>query len=193
MQHANILDALQTFALAHQLPAPVVQHQPDGQHSFLYSHDHSRRYAYTLTWAADRPHVLWVMLNPGTGETEGRRRNTFERCKRWSRDWGHGGMIFGNVFSLRTRSARELLKTPQFADELNTEALVLLSQLAPDTIVAWGNHGARSDRPAVLRDLLNQPRCFGLTQAGQPRHPLYVRTGTPLVAWHGAPPRTSTT
>lgn len=92
MQHANILDALQTFALAHQLPAPVVQHQPDGQHSFLYTHDHSRRYAYTL-----------------------------------------------------------------------------------------------------LRDLLNQPRCFGLTQAGQPRHPLYVRTGTPHVAWQGVPPRASTT
>jgi hypothetical protein len=193
MPHTHILEALQTFANAHKLPEPAIQHQPDGLHAFLYSHDQTRRYAYTLTWQANRPHLLWVMLNPGTGETEGRRRNTFERCKRWSRDLGYGGLMFGNVFSLRTKSARDLLKMPQPVDELNSEALVLLSSLAPATIVAWGNHGARSDRPAALLDKLRQPRCFGLTLAGQPRHPLYVAKDTPLEAWRGGLPRVSTT
>lgn len=193
MQTSYIHEALQTFAQCHDLPAPIVHDQPDGLHAFVYSPDQSRRYAYALTWAGDRPHVLWVMLNPGTGETEGRRRNTFERCKRWSRDMGYGGLMLGNVFSLRTRSARELLKVPQQMDELNTAALVLLSQLAPDTIVAWGNHGARSRYPAALRGLLKQPRCFGLTQAGQPRHPLYVPSGTSLVEWQGVSLRTSST
>ena len=124
-----------------------------------------------------------VMLNPGTGESEGRRRNTFERCKAWSHSMGYGGLIFGNVFSLRSKSAKELLKLSHPFDALNNEALMSLSKLASETIVAWGNQGAKSDRPSSLRNLLPSPKCFGLTKSGQPRHPLYVSADTPLVAW----------
>ena len=67
---------LHLFARKHGLPQPVLTEDLDGRHAFLYSHDTARRYAYSLTWAEEQPHVLWVMLNPGTGETEGRRRNT---------------------------------------------------------------------------------------------------------------------
>ncbi|MFC7409374.1 DUF1643 domain-containing protein [Hydrogenophaga atypica] len=182
-----IVVSFRAFAEAHQLPEPVVRDDKDGEHVFVYSHDQSRRYAYALTWATDQPRLLWVMLNPGTGETEGRRRNTFERCKRWSHELGYGGLMFGNVFSLRTRSARDLLKRPEPADDLNSEAMELLSTLASCTIVAWGNHGARSDRSAALLGKLIQPCCFGITLAGQPRHPLYVPRDTPLRAWLGAP------
>lgn len=187
MQPRLIAVSFSAFAEAHHLPDPLVRDDEDGQHVFVYSHDQSRRYAYALSWATDQPHLLWVMLNPGTGEAEGRRRNTFERCKRWTREQGYGGLMFGNVFSLRTRSARDLLKMSEPADDLNHEALELLSTLASGTIVAWGNHGARSDRPAALHGKLVQPCCFGLTLAGQPRHPLYVAKDTPLQAWRGAP------
>jgi len=123
------------------------------------------------------------MLNPGTGESEGRRRNTFERCKQWSTKMGYGGLIFGNVFSLRSKAAKDILGVPHAADFLNREALSLLSRLASSTIVAWGNHGAKSDQPASLRTVLTNPKCFGYTKLGQPRHPLYVAASTPLVAW----------
>ena len=104
-----MLHELERFALKHDLPEPTAIQETDGQHVFLYSKNKDRRYAYSLTWTHGQSHILWVMLNPGTGETENRRRNTFERCKQWSRAMGYGGMIFGNVFSLRSKSAKDLL------------------------------------------------------------------------------------
>lgn len=187
MRRLAVLHELESFARAHGLPEPVVSDQPDGKHVFVYSQDRTRRYAYSLTWEPDQPHLLWVMLNPGTGESEGRRRHTFERCKAWSYSMGYGGLIFGNVFSLRSKSAKELLKLPQPSDALNNEALSFLSKLASETIVAWGHHGARSDRPSSLRSVLSSPRCLGYTKSGQPRHPLYVPASTRLIVWWVAP------
>jgi hypothetical protein len=178
-----VLQELQVFARRHALPAPAICTDIDGDHVFLYSKDKTRRYAYALTWEKDKHHLLWVMLNPGTGESEGRRRNTFERCKQWSTRMGYGGLIFGNVFSLRSKAAKDLLRLPHAADDLNMQSLALLSRLAPSTIVAWGNHGAKSDHPASLRTVLTNPKCFGYTKSGQPRHPLYVASSTPLVEW----------
>lgn len=181
----SVSKEIQRFARGHDLPQPKLCEDVHGLHAYVYSRDESRRYAYSLTWAEDKKHILWVMLNPGTGETEGRRRNTFERCRQWSRSMGYGGLIFGNVFSLRSKSAKDLLTLSQSADPLNENALTFLSKLAPETIVAWGNHGAKSDRSSSLHGVLSNPKCFGHTKIGQPRHPLYVSNGTPLVAWRG--------
>ena len=178
-----VLSELRSFAHRHGLPHPALAEDVDGRHAFLYSRDKARRYAYSLTWAEEQPHVLWVMLNPGTGETEGRRRNTFERCKQWSRSMGYGGLLFGNVFSLRSKSAKELLKLQDSPDNINQHALEFLAGLSPQTIVAWGSHGANSDRPNSLRGVLANPKCFGYTKSGQPRHPLYVAGTTSLVPW----------
>lgn len=181
----SVLKQLQSFAHEHGLPHAETAEGPDGHHAFLYSVDKARRYAYLLTWDEQLPHLLWVMLNPGTGETESRRRNTFERCKRWSTAMGYGGLLFGNVFSLRSKSAKELSKFPNMPDDLNEQALRFLSGLATETIVAWGNHGAKSDRSVTLHGLLSNPKCFGLTKSGQPRHPLYVPGDAKLIPWTG--------
>jgi hypothetical protein len=183
MQPSRALSKLQSFAEEHALPEPVVVKDENEQHVFVYSSDKSRRYAYSLTWSANQHHVLWVMLNPGTGETENRRRPTFERCKLWSKSMGYGGLLFGNVFSLRSKSARELLKLQHGPDSVNEQALLLLSNIAPETIVAWGNHGAKSEQPKRLNGIIKNPKCFGYTRTGQPRHPLYVPQNTKLVSW----------
>jgi hypothetical protein len=185
MLHQSVSQELQRFAQAHDLPPPHVDDDSKGHHAFLYSLDKTKRYAYSLTWAQSQDHILWVMLNPGTGETEGRRRNTFERCRQWSLSMGYGGMIFANVFALRSKSAKELLKLPHAHahDALNEQALEFLSSLVPKTIVAWGNHGAKSTQPKALHGVLSNPKCFGYTKTGQPRHPLYVANSTPLVPW----------
>ena len=184
MKNHSVIQKLETFASRHRLPPPLVVSDSDGMHAFLYSTDKTRRYAYALTWDLSKPNVLWVMLNPGTGETEGRRRNTFERCKKWSKEQGYGGLVFGNVFSLRSKSAKDLLRLPYADDDgLNGVALSFLSDFAKDIIVAWGNHGAKSKLPVSLREWLSGAKCFGFTKNGQPRHPLYVAASTPLADW----------
>ena len=162
---------------------------PEGyEQEYVYSRDMTNRYAYRLSWDASRPFVLWVMLNPGTGETEQRRRNTLERCKAWSRSWGYGGLLIGNAFSARTKSAKHLAAVIEPSNPLNDEALMLLSQLATETVAAWGCGGSRFHRSHDMQRLLLKPKCLGTTKSGEPRHPLYVTASTVLVEWHNQAP-----
>lgn len=165
------------------LLSPLEAYSGGGQQEFLYSADKARRYAYRLCWDATKPYVLWVMLNPGTGETEQRRRNTLERCISWSKQWGFGGLLIGNVFAVRTRSARELVRQELSSDPLNEEALALMRELATETVVAWGGKGARHRRSSTIAPLLAGANCLGFTAKGEPRHPLYVPSATVRVPW----------
>ena len=127
--------------------------------------------------------MLWVMLNPGIGETEKQRRNTLERCIRWSREWGHGGLLFGNVFTVRTNSARALLAHPQEVDQMNLDALKMLRSLASEAIVAWGSSVRNPLLVGTIIGILGEAKCLGHTQQGQPRHPLHVANSVTPEPW----------
>ena len=52
-------------------------------------------------------------------------------------------------------------------------------------IAAWGVRGTYRDRSMdVMACLQDHPHCLGLTKAGQPRHPLYVRGDAPLIRFY---------
>jgi hypothetical protein len=175
--------AIERFASARDLKFRRETSVDGAMHEYVYSHDMARRYAYSLTWEPSKQMVLWVMLNPGTGETEQRRRNTLERCKLWSREWGYGGLFIGNVFATRTKSAKELVGQIAEADPANESALRLLRAAAAETIVAWGSNGRRQNRAEALAPLLKGAWCLGFTARGEPRHPLYVPRNTSRIRW----------
>ena len=65
--------------------------------------------------------------------------------------------------------------------QANDRYLVDAADCAQTVVVAWGGRGALMDRGEVVLDLLagrGDIHCLGLTQAGQPRHPLYLRRET---------------
>lgn len=152
-------------------------------HEYAYSQDMAKRYAYSQTWDVSKPRILWVMLNPGTGETEERRRKTLERCKLWSSEWGFGGLFIGNVFATRTKSAKGLANQGKEPDQQNEAALRLLRAAAAETVVAWGSKGRRHGRAKLLAPLLEGAMCLGFTVGGEPRHPLYVPKVTSRIRW----------
>ncbi len=176
-------EVLKSFAAARGLLFTERRAQ-DLCHAYVYSQDMRYRYAYFQSWNAALPLVLWVMLNPGTGETEMRRRNTLERCKQWSRSWGYGGLLIGNAFAFRTKAARELKRAPEPTNFHNDEALSFLAANAQKTIVAWGNGGALEQRSQALAPILRGARCLGVTKRGEPRHPLYVSSSASLAKWN---------
>jgi hypothetical protein len=51
-------------------------------------------------------------------------------------------------------------------------------------ICAWGAHPMAGNRDRAVRSLLRSYRpavfCLGTTKAGAPKHPLYIKSGTPL-------------
>ncbi len=174
---------IESFASAHGLKFKRERSANGATHEYAYSQDMAKRYAYSQTWDTSKLRVLWVMLNPGTGDTEKRKRPTLERCKLWSDDWGFGGLLIGNLFATRTKSAKELTNQGIEPDQKNEAALRLLRAAAAETIVAWGGKGRRHNRAKLLAPLLEGSVCLGYTANGEPRHPLYVPKVTSRTSW----------
>lgn len=70
----------------------------------------------------------------------------------------------------------------------NDETVFAQASQASAVVAAWGAAGSQprlaSRRSAVLTALSGIPLwCSGVTKAAEPRHPLMVRTETPLTPW----------
>ena len=153
-----------------------------------------RRYRYSLSRplpGGDHGPVLFIMLNPSTAdETED--DPTIRRCLGFARAWGREKLLVGNLFALRATDPRELSRASQpigedFAGERNNEWLIAMAEDVDLVIAAWGVHGALFERGRKVREMLAvrgvQLHHLGLTKAGHPRHPLYLRGDTQPVGW----------
>ena len=67
----------------------------------VFSKDRIYRYALWRTWNENLPKTLFIGLNPSTAD-EIQDDPTIRRCIRYSRDWGYGGYIMGNIFGYRS-------------------------------------------------------------------------------------------
>lgn len=145
--------------------------------------DPSNRYRYALQreWDPDAPRVAFVMLNPSTADAT-QDDPTIRRCIGFARSWGYGALEVVNLFAYRTTDPEALRRVPDPVGPENDRYILRARHRARETLVAWGNRGVLLGRDrAVLRLLLRGKgavRCLGLTQAGHPRHPLYVRGDT---------------
>lgn len=160
----------------------------------VYSDCERYRYVLTRVWQADLPRALFVMLNPSTA-TEVQNDPTVERCERRARALGFGAFRVTNIFAFRATDPREMRAQPDPVGPQNDAAILeSLSWAggAQDRIIcAWGTHGAHLGRGAAVEHLLrNAGRDLfhlGLTNAGAPRHPLYIGYDCPLQLWQPPP------
>jgi hypothetical protein len=159
---------------------------PDGLlERYLYSPDMVFRYAFGRWWGNSdlTTTAIWVLLNPATGDTEQRHRPTLERCISRSRAAGHTGLVIVNLFAFRDTNPRNLRTAPDSVGPANDEVLRVITKAGAQTIAAWGGHGRLGGRSGQVGPLLDSPMCLGITQRGEPRHPLYIPAGTRLVPW----------
>jgi hypothetical protein len=152
-----------------------------GRHSTaLYSPCLRYRYGLSRVWEATGPGLLFVMLNPSTAD-EHRNDPTIARCEARARRLGFGGVRIANLFAFRATRPAELRRA---ADPVGPENDALLrdwSRKAALVVAAWGVHGSFRGRDRAAIALLGpELHHLGLTRAGHPRHPLYVRNETPL-------------
>jgi len=152
---------------------------------YLYSRDMVFRYAFGRWWGNDdlATTAIWVLLNPATGDTERRHRPTLDRCISWSRTAGYTGLVIVNLFAFRDTDPRNLRSAPDAVGPANDEVLRVITKAGAQTIVAWGTRGRLHGRSGLVGPLLDSPMCLGITQRGEPRHPLYVPGDTKLVFW----------
>lgn len=148
--------------------------------------DASGRYRYALTrrWAPGGAQVTFVLLNPSTADAT-RDDPTIRRCMGFARAWDHTALEVVNLFAWRATRPAELRRAPAPVGEENDTYLLRAVRRAARVVLAWGIHGALAGRDAAVCELLRragvQAECLGVTQAGQPRHVLYLpRDAQPL-------------
>lgn len=138
-----------------------------------------RRYRYELwrVWDPEKPYAMFIGLNPSTAdETED--DPTIRRCIRFARDWGYGALCMANLFALRATDPKVMLADPEPEGPDNDDTLRRLAGHACIVVAAWGAHGGHRKRDQWA--LVEIPNLYhlGMTQGGQPRHPLYLRADT---------------
>lgn len=178
-------DVLAELATAHGLRDEVGT-APDGlPERYLYSTDMAFRYAFGRWWGAPdlATTVVWVLLNPATGDTERRPRPTLARCVTRSRELDATGLLIVNLFAFRHTDPKQLRTATDPVGPANDEVLRGTTRAGLRTVVAWGSHGGLRGRSAEVGPLLSVPTCLGVTRSGEPRHPLYVAADAPLVPW----------
>ena len=149
----------------------------DAPSTAIYSDCERYRYALTRVWDPAGRKVLFVMLNPSTA-TEVQNDPTVERCERRARALGYGAFRVTNIFAWRDTDPRNMRAAADPVGPENDRAILDGVDWADDVVAAWGTHGAHLERGAAVASLLRgtgQPLFhLGLTQAGHPKHPLYI-------------------
>jgi hypothetical protein len=142
------------------------------------------RYLLRRVWDYKKPRALFVMLNPSTADASVD-DPTIRSCVRLVNGLGYGSMEVVNLYAWRSTDPDALPTPPSMALGCDNPRTIEAAVVRCDTVIcAWGAHPyAQRNVPGVLDIIrLNRPAayCFGKTKAGAPKHPLYIKSGTPL-------------
>lgn len=140
-----------------------------------FSDDRVYRYLLGRKWNGNLPVVAFICLNPSTAD-EREDDPTVRRCIGFARDWGFGSMLMANLFAFRATEPYYMKRAEDPVGFANDRALLGLVNISDLLVAAWGNHGKHKGRAKYVRNLLSfaNLHVLGLTQEGQPQHPLYL-------------------
>lgn len=151
-----------------------------------FSADRAYRYLLTRCWNDAGQQMTWIMLNPskaGAAEPD----PTCTRTVGFTRREGFGGLRILNLHALVATDPAELRAHP---DPVGPDNDAFLDEYAdaPVVVAAWGVHGGRRGRDVARRLAVAGVRlwCLGMTEAGDPRHPLYLPATAQLRLWEPA-------
>lgn len=136
------------------------------------------RYSLTRTWDASKKHVMFIGLNPPTANgTED--DPTIRRVMRFSYDWGYGGVVMCNLFTMVTPYPKEL----NIDEDLEiTKYCIANEQHKCNLIVcAWGSFKEAQKRGNEIKEWLTTKYALHINKDGSPKHPLYVKSDVRLV------------
>lgn len=158
--------------------------------SAALSPDGIYRYSLLRTWRGDGPLDMWIMLNPSTADAT-KDDPTIRRCIGFSKSWGSAGLVVVNLYAYRATKPFDLWAAQSRGVDIigpDTDSWITAhAQTAMGRVIcAWGAHGEPrriAQVVALLRGEGRRPLALGVTQGGQPRHPLYLRGDVEPQSW----------
>lgn len=146
------------------------------------------RYRLDRSVALSGPVYAFFGVNPSTADAT----TDDATVRKWigfTKAWGGGRFIVGNVFAFRATDVRELATADDpFGPEIGDHITGIIAE-ADILVPCWGNVSKVPPKLRFAFDVLmdalassGKPvKCFGCTKAGDPKHPLMLGYDTPLV------------
>lgn len=134
--------------------------------------------------------VLFIGVNPSTADAD-TDDQTVRKWTGFTKHWGYGGFIVGNLFAYRATNVKDLATALDPIGEDNDRHLATLIEAADLIVPCWG---ASSKLPKRLRYRIDQVRkllresgkpviVFGRALDGGPLHPLFLPYTTIMREW----------
>ncbi len=133
------------------------------------------RYRLTRRLGEGSRAVAFVLLNPSTADRFDD-DPTIRRCVGFARCWGFDRLLVVNLFALRATRPADLLLAPEPVGPGNDREILRACRESEMVVLGWGVHGRHMGRGEIVRRRLARfaPRCLGVTNQGEPKHPLYL-------------------
>lgn len=152
----------------------------------VLSDDKLYRYLLRRVWDTTKPRMLYVMLNPSTADAEADDA-TIRSCVRLAATLDYGSIEVVNIFAWRATNPKDLTDLDDPVGPRNYSTFVSAVRRCNVVVCAWGAHAMAQVRSVYVVQYMEwrRPgaRCFGKTKSGAPKHPLYIKGGTPLEAF----------
>ena len=127
--------------------------------------------------------MVWIMLNPSTADRDVD-DPTIRRCMAFAKREGFDGIEVLNLYGLRATKPAHLLDhpDPEGPDNYKHWTRVLGYPWIKMVVAAWGASAPKGCPPsrALKGRYMEGWLTLGVTAEGHPRHPLYVKSDTPL-------------
>lgn len=137
------------------------------------------RYKLWRIWNPKLPMALFVMLNPSKADAS-EDDPTIRRCIAFAKRSACGGIYVGNVYPYRATDPKELKKVG-FDVATRIENWDHIREMAHKCGIKILAHGNSPIKLTNIRVMYDDWYCFGYTQNGHPKHPLFLRSDTPLI------------
>lgn len=136
------------------------------------------RYQLWRIWDNTKSLCMWVMHNPSTADAN-EDDPTIRRCIGFAKSWGYGGIYVGNIFAYRATNPKDM-KGKSYNELVgeNRQHIKDMESKCDLIIEAMGNPVISSVMPFTYE---KEPHYLKLTKAGNPCHPLYLKSDlTPI-------------
>ena len=147
------------------------------QSGATFSPDRTYRYALWRIWDYTKTGIAFVGLNPSTAN-ESKDDPTIRRVISFAKSWGYGGVYMLNLFAYVTPYP-VVLKQCEDPIKNNDQYLRHYGFKADKVVFAWGNFDV-FDRDKYVKAMFRTAYCLGQNANGSPKHPLYIKSDTPL-------------
>lgn len=159
-------------------------HRPDYQRYAVFDATLRHRYTLTRTWGTNPDPFVVIGLNPSTADAS-QDDPTIRRCIDFADQMGFGEYVMLNAHSFRATDPKVMRANYDPADDAANDAWIWAELTrVPWAVCAWSDL-VTPERTKAILGLFAQARCeprvFGLTKRGNPRHALYLpRTARPV-------------